>query len=183
MDEDPNDPQSGRKKEEQESIKVVTNDGLPKIKNPKTKLIQPIRGELPIGGEFEVEYEYTINYNAEMKAQGVKPEDAGKVQPVSNLSGDPVGTLKNGAKEMEGTGARDVQVSYDKENATVHKIETFKVGERAASALNYEIVVKDPVTGQTDMIRSKSSPSTPRDERGRSRPNYIPVNPRLPKKE
>ncbi|MCW5971458.1 MAG: hypothetical protein KIT57_23365 [Blastocatellales bacterium] len=155
---------------------------VPKIKNPKTKLIQPIRGELPVGGEFQVEYEYTINFNEETKAQGIDPADAGKVQPVTNLAGEAVGTLKTGAEVIERTKV-DTQVRYDKEIAIVHKVETFKVKERAASALNYEIIVKDPVNGLTDMMRSKSSSSTPKDSRGRSRPEYIPVNHRLPRKE
>jgi RHS repeat-associated protein len=151
------DPQSGRKKkEEEEKIQIKTAD-TPKILDVKVKLIDPVKGEVPIGGEFEIKYKYAINDPSTVQ-DAQKPEDYGSIQPIT-----PTGTFTD-VNNVGLVGAPKVVVNQKKETVEVEKTERY-VAQGAACGgttcgINFKVVVRDPVnTNKVVQVRSKHFPS------------------------
>ena len=174
------DPQSGRKKEEEQVIKLKTNENLPKIINVKTVLINPVRGELPVGGQFQVEYTYQINNPQDTTPENreKKPEDFGNIKPIKDTGTLNDATAQSGPVERVNT---KVTVNPKDDSVIVTKVETFKIKERSGSYINYEVVVSDPLTGKEDKIRSTWTPGR-KDDKGRRQPEGVYVNGSLPKR-
>lgn len=156
------DPQKG------EAIKINQTGG-PIIISAESKLIDrvPKTGEVPVGGEFEIKYKYAINDPATV-SDGKKPGDYGSVEPIGKN-----GTFTN--VNQVGLVKMDVQVDKTKEGVTVTKTERYMVNgsdRGGSSAINFRIVVKDPVnTDKTAVLPS----TTTKTLFGDKRPLYIPV--------
>ncbi len=169
------DPQSGRKKkEEEEKIQIKTAD-TPKILDVKVKLIDPVKGEVPIGGEFEIKYKYAINDPSTVQ-DAQKPGDYGSIQPVI-----PTGTFTD-VNNVGLVGEPKVVVNPKKETVEVEKTERYVVKGTACGrdscAINFKVVVTDPVnTDKTVTVRSVNAPGL-----FDKSPSYIPVR-NIPKPE
>jgi RHS repeat-associated protein len=169
------DPQSGRKKkEEEEKIQIKTAD-TPKILDVKVKLIDPVKGEVPIGGEFEIKYKYAIN-NPSTEQDAQKPGDYGSIQPVT-----PTGTFTE-VSNLGLVGEPKVVVNQKKETVEVEKTERYVVNGTAcrgtSCGINFKVVVRDPVnTDKTVTVRSVNQPTF-----FDKSPQYIPVR-NIPKPE
>jgi hypothetical protein len=174
-DEDPNDPQSGKKKKEEEAAIQIKTADTPKILDVKVKLIDPVKGEVPIGGEFEIKYKYAINDPSTVQ-DAQKPGDYGSIQPVI-----PTGTF-TGVSNVGLVGDPKVVVNQKKETVEVEKTERYVVNGTACGgstcAINFKVVVKDPVnTDKTVTVRSVNQPTF-----FDKSPQYIPVR-NIPKPE
>jgi RHS repeat-associated protein len=166
-DEDPN-PQSGRKKKEEEVTIQSKTAEAPKILDVKVKLIDPVKGEVPIGGEFEIKYKYAINDPSTVQ-DAQKPEDYGSIQPIT-----PTGTFTD-VNNVGLVGDPKVVVNQKKETVEVEKTERYVVKRTACGgdscAINFKVVVKDPVnTDKTVSVRSVNQPTF-----FDKSPQYIPV--------
>jgi RHS repeat-associated protein len=156
-DEDPNDPQSGRKKKEEEATVQIKTVDTPKILDVKVKLIDPVKGEVPIGGEFEIKYKYAINDPSTVQ-DAQKSEDYGSIQPIT-----PTGTFTD-VNNIGLVGDPKVVVNQKKETVEVEKTERYVVQGSACGGttcgINFKVVVRDPVnTNKVVEVRSKHFPS------------------------
>ncbi|NOT60784.1 MAG: hypothetical protein HOP19_11245 [Acidobacteria bacterium] len=178
---DTDDLQSGRKKEEQESINVTSKVNLPKITSAKSS--GSLSRELPVGGSFTVEYRYEINNPAGQDGVDQNPANYGSVQPIKDG-----GTLSSQASPIELTNSTS-ETRARGDVIEVAKKDTFKVTDAAHSVINYQIVVKDPLTTATDTLSSRSSATStreiitykddkgyPKQKEGRERPLSIFVD-------
>jgi hypothetical protein len=165
------DPQSGKQKEQGVTIKSQTAS-TPKILSAETKLINPTKGELRIGGEFVVKYKYAINDPAHVQG-GKRPEEYGKIVPSTKN-----GTLTD-AFNLGLVGEPKVTVNRKKETIEVEKTERYVLnaatGDGDTSAINFKIVVEDPVNDKKVELRSTNEYRF-----GDNRPQYVPVR-NLPK--
>jgi len=146
------DPQSGRKKEEQQqTITVQTYGDVPEILSAKSKQLGSKQGEVPVGGRFEVEYKYQINNPESVGDANKNPGSYGKLEPLNDgktLEGQssPISLLKS-----------DVKSQRKGDILEVTKIDTYEVTSTAHSVINYQIVVSDPLVPRVDRLPSSQS--------------------------
>jgi RHS repeat-associated protein len=171
--------------QDQEVVKVYTAGG-PKILDYKMTQLDkvPGTGEVPVGGKFQIYYKYQINNPTD----GTKPEDYGRVDAVDysptkqNPDGGPP---KDGGTfaQANNLGLIDVKtkvIGEGKEATVVEKTETYEVKERkdmkpnTTGAINYKIVVTDPVNTSVPPAVVRSQTSKPIFGKGPG-PLYVPI--------
>jgi len=162
------DPQSGKKKEQEITIKIQTAD-TPKVLDVKTILIGDRRGEIPVGGRFAIKYKYAINDPAKVDG-GKKPEEYGRIESLTP------GTAFTDTTKLGLVEEPKVKVGRKGETVEVEKTELYEVKEAACPkpgstcAINFKIVVEDPVNDKKVEVRSVTAPSF-----FDKRPQYIPI--------
>jgi RHS repeat-associated protein len=169
------DPQSGRKKDQEQTIQIKTIDG-PKNVSVKVKQIDkvPKTGELPVGGEFEITVKFTINNPTD----GTKPEDYSQIKPIGGLVDPNSGTFTN-ANGLGTVGETKVKVDPKTDGVEVEKTDRFVLNKGPngdTGAINFKVVVTDPVNvdragnPKTVQIRTVNMPTV-----FDKSPSYIPV--------
>ncbi len=121
-----------------ETIKIQHND--PIILDYSVKYLDKTpQGEVPVGGQFEIKYKYSIS----VPTDGSKPEDAGRIEPVGIK-----GASFTDAYHLGTVGEPKTKINAKKESIVVEKTERFIVNEAPKSgttgALNYRIAVTAP---------------------------------------
>ena len=152
---------------------------LPGIRNAESHPLNKNRvGEVPVGGKFEVEYKYEINNPAGIQDANPDPKSYGNVEPVRDG-----GTLTGQSSPINLT-ATEVKVKDRGNVVEVTKKDTFEVTKDAHSVINFQVVVRDPLTSATDRLASASSDYNNRevikykDERGKERERSGRARPR-----
>ena len=154
------DPQSGRKKDQEKqssdesTIKVGSSKvTLPLIISAASRQFNSKGGEVPVGGKFEVEYKYLINNPTGVGDANPDPASYGRLDPVKD--GSTLGEQSSPVSLI----ATDVKIKSQGDVLEVTKKDTYEVTKDAHSAINYQIVVRDPLTGATDKLASTASQS------------------------
>jgi hypothetical protein len=154
------DPQSGRKNDQKKGQEADPNivqkmgdtkTNVPRIISAKSRQLDNVGGEVPVGGRFQIEYTYEINNPAE--TDGNKdPGSYGSIEPIKDggTLGDQTSPFKLSETKMK---------IKDNGNALeVTKTDTFVVTSNAHSAVNFQVVARDPlVTTKIDRLPSSAS--------------------------